>query len=228
MKHRRELAAAYDRVWDAFQRGRTTADGRHDTPYWRSHADPYAVCVIRIDAGALQPGLDDLRADLDRLNCVRLHPDPFLHITLQELGFIVDTPTRKDEISTGRLEEFVQAAVEPIASVDPLTLTLGGANAFQDAVFLEVHGGERLPSLHARLFDLAAVPVVPAYPYLPHCTIAHFAGEHPVGPAIDAIAPWRETLFGTVTVNEVEIVTLDPGQAYPALESYAVIPLGSA
>ena len=58
------LTVAYERVWDAFRRSQSTADGRHDTPHWRAHDGPYAACVVRVPAEALQPNLTVLRAQL--------------------------------------------------------------------------------------------------------------------------------------------------------------------
>lgn len=217
---------AYQRVWDAFQRTEVTDDGRHDTPHWRAHTGPYAVCVVRVPAESLQPRLDALRGDLARLSGLRLHPDRFLHITLQELGFVVDAPAQADEISVARLEEFAQAAAGSISSLAPFEITIGGGNSFQDAVFLDVGRGGRLALMHERLFELAAIPRIPTYPYLPHCTIAHYDGSTEPQDAVAALTPWRGEILGQLTIAEVEIVTLEPSEPYPDLQSYAVIPLG--
>ena len=220
------LTIAYERVWDAFQRNQSTADGRHDTPYWRAHDGPYAACVARIPAEALQPHLTVLRQQLANLRGVRLHPDHFLHIMLQELGFVVATPRQPDEISESRLEEFAQSIVELIASMRALPVTLGGVNTFQDAVFLEVRGGGPLSRLHERLFDLAALPSLPSYSYLPHCTIAHYDGTTPHEEARSLIDRWRNEFLGDFTITEAEIVTLEPNEPYPELRTYAAIPFG--
>jgi RNA 2',3'-cyclic 3'-phosphodiesterase len=220
------LTITYERVWHAFQRSQSTADGRHDTPYWRAHSDPYAACVVRVPSDALQPNLAILRRQLGALPGVRLHPDHFLHIMLQELGFVVENPRQPDEISTARLEEFAQSIVEPISSTRAWSVTLGGANSFQDAVFLDVRGGSPLARLHERLFDLAALPTQPSYSYLPHCTIAHYDGTTPQEEAHTLISPWRNEVIGGFAIAEVEVVTLDPNDAYPELNSFAVIPLG--
>jgi 2'-5' RNA ligase len=220
------LAIAYERVWDAFQRGQSTADGRHDTPYWRAHGGPYAACVVRVPAEALQPKLTVLRRQLSELRGVRLHPDNFLHIMLQELGFVVESPRNPDEISAARLEEFAQSIVEPISSMRAVPVRLGGVNSFQDAVFLDVGGGSPLSKLHERFFDLAALPTLPSYSYLPHCTIAHYDGTTPHDEAQALIAPWRHELIGEFAIAEAEIVTLDPNEPYPELATYAVIPFG--
>jgi 2'-5' RNA ligase len=146
---------------------------------------------------------------------------------LQELGFVADSPRHPDEISAARLEEFAQTIVEPIASTRAFSVALGGVNSFQDAVFLEVRRGGLLSRLHERLFDLAAMPTLPSYSYLPHCTIAHYDGTTPHDEAQSALAPWRNEVFGEFAITEAEIVTLDPHEAYPELATYAAIPFGS-
>jgi RNA 2',3'-cyclic 3'-phosphodiesterase len=221
-----ELQLSYRRVWEAFTRASSTADGRHDTPRWRGSSGPYAACIVRVPAEALQPQLAGVRDCLQGLAEVRLHPDHFLHIMLQELGFVVPHPSRQDEISAGRLEEFAQSAVDPVSSTPPFQIEIGPVNAFEDAVFLETGGGARLTRLHSRLFELAAIPSEPDYPFLPHCTIAHFTGVSSTAGAAEAMSLFRSSALGRLPVTEVEIVTMEASEPYPELKSYAVIPLG--
>lgn len=217
---------AYRRVWQAFRTLERLADGRHDTEDWRSHEGVYAVCAVRVPAVALRPALDECRTALAAYPFVRAHPDHFLHITLQELGFVCNAPGRPDEITPARLEEFATAAAAPVAEHRAFDVCLGGVNSFQDAAFLDVHDGGHCARLHGRLFELAAVPRAPRYAYLPHSTIAHYTADAPVAGLAATLARWRDVRFGTVRVTEVEIVTLRLDQPYPPLESYAVIPLG--
>ncbi len=218
---------AYRRVWASFQSTPTTADGRHDTPDWRQRDGTFAACILRIPAVAIEPKLGQFRGELGQLEGVRLHPDHFLHVMLQELGFVTNNPSRPDEISAERLEEFAQAAIEPIFSVAPFDLHFGGANAFQDAVFLEIGDAGILSRLHSRLFDLAAHTSVPSFAYLPHCTVAHFDGTADPQDVASVMQPWRDAQFGNLNATEVEVVTLDPAEPYPLLRSYAVIPFRS-
>lgn len=217
---------AYRRVWQAFRAFRTLADGRHDTVDWRSHEGVYGVCVVRVPPAAVEAELGPFRRALAVHPFVRIHPDHFLHITLQELGFVCERPGRPDEITPARFEEFATAAAGAIAETRPFDLSLGGANSFQDAVFLDVHDRGRCARLHTRLFELAAIPRAPRYPYLPHSTVAHYTAEVPVDGLPALIARWRDHRFGTFRVDEVEIVTLRLDEPYPPLEPYAVFPLG--
>jgi 2'-5' RNA ligase len=221
------LNDAYRRVWDAFRALERTDDGRHDTEQWRAHDSPFIASIVRVKDTDLSPGLPLLNNALASLQGTRVHPGHFLHIMLQEVGFVVREPGKKDEISDVRLEEFIMAAVEPVSAIEQFTISLGGANAFSDAVFLEIGDGAPLAQLHARLFELAALPVHPDYPYLPHCTVAHFDGTCSPQAATSVIAPWRDERFGAMVVSEVEIVRLDPQRTYPELETLAVIPLGA-
>ncbi|MBA3449773.1 MAG: 2'-5' RNA ligase family protein, partial [Chloroflexia bacterium] len=171
--------------------------------------------------------LSTVRDELLGLQGARLHPDHFLHIMLQELGFVVDHPTRSDEIAPARLEEFALAATSPVSDVQPFPVALGGVNSFQDAVFLEIGQNEPLNQIHERLFDLAAVPHIPSYPFLAHCTIAHYDGSVSPQAARTVIESWRAALLGQFTATEIEIVTMDPGSAYPELQTYAAIPFAN-
>lgn len=220
-----EQDEAFLQIWQAFRGFGRVADGRHDTTDWRSHEGVFAGCVLRVHAAALQPSLGEFQRVLAAFPFARIHPDQFLHIMLQELGFVCPNPERPDEISPARLDEFVDAAAPALADSVPFTIDLGGANSFQDAAFLDVHDEEHAARLHARLRELAAVPRVPRYAYVPHATLAHYTEEAPVAGLAATIAPWRDRCFGTFTVSQVEVITLRLDEPYPPLEPYAVLPL---
>lgn len=220
-----DQAEAYRRVWQTFRTFDRLADGRHDSEDWRSHEGFYAVCVIRIPSSVLQPALDGCRAALAAHPSIRLHPNHFLHVTLQELGFVCDDPSRSNEITPARLEEFASAAVGPIGERPAFDLALGGANSFQDAAFLDVDDGGQCARLHGRLFELAAIPRAPRYAYLPHATIAHYTRDARAAGLAADLARWRDVRFGALRVEQVEIVTLRLEEPYPPLEPYAIIPL---
>ena len=215
---------AFRRVWHSFRTYASVEDGRHDTGGWTSRDGVFAMAAIRVPAASLQPWLDHLREALAPFPFVRLHPDGFLHITIQELGFLCEHPSQSDEISRARLDEFVESAADPIESRAAFTIRLGGANAFQDAVFLDVHDGGALAPLQARLFDLAAIPRARTFAYLPHCTVAHFMADAPAKHLAQAIGRFRDRDFGSFRAAQVEILTLRLDEPYPPFETLAVLP----
>lgn len=226
MAAEREQDEAYRRIWQGFRAVSRVADGRHDTADWRSRSGPFAIALVRIPAASMQPALDRLRADIEQFPFVRPHPDGFHHVTVQELGFLVDSPSRPDEINQTRLEEFTQAAAAAVAERAPFTIALGGANSFQDAAFLEVRNGGALEPLHARLLELAAIPRAPQFAYVPHVTVAHYTTDAPNHQLAAVLSRWRGVTFGELAVSAVEIATLRVDEPYPPLEPWAVLPLG--
>jgi 2'-5' RNA ligase len=221
----RKQETAFRHIWQSFRTFKTVEDGRHDTEEWRAHEGVFAVCVVRVPASALQPALDELREALGGYPFIRTHPDGFLHVMLQELGFVCANPERRDEMSLARLEEFVVSVTPELSSATAFEIRTGGANAFQDAVFLDIRDRGYCARLHARLREIAAVPSVPRFAYLPHTTIAHFTESAPIGNVPAALARWRDREFGTFRVDQIEIVTLRLDEPYPELKSYAVLPL---
>lgn len=204
----RRQNAAYRGIWEAFERYPTLADGRHDDEVWRDHSGLFACCMIRIPLGSLDPALTELRSGLDALSVARLHPDGFLHVMLQEIGFVTFAPVKDDEITPARFDEIRSAVGAVSKDVAPFRMSVGGANSFQDAPFLEVRDDGACHLIHTRLRELAAVPIVPRYPFLPHITIGHYVGEFDPISTIALLRRHRETEFGTVQVDAIELATL--------------------
>ena len=221
----RRQAGAYRRIWQSFERTPTLADGRHDDERWRDHDGVFACCMIRIPADDIEPCLGELRQSLSDLGVARLHPDHFLHLMLQEIGFVCDTPQRPDEITPDRFNELLTAFRGLAREVEPFALAIGGANSFEDAAFLEVRDRGASASIHGRLREIAAVPMIPRYPYLPHVTICHYTDEHDPLPTISLLREWRPIVFGSVRVTSLEICTLRVDIDYAPFETRLRIPL---
>lgn len=202
-------------------------DGRHDGPEWRSRKGRFALCCVRVPVEALSPELARLRAALSAFPFVRLHPDEFLHIPIQELGFLTDAPEHRDELTAGRLDEFIAMAEQPVDGFPRFTITLGGVNSFVDAAFLDVHDGGWLSRIHRRLLDFVVIPPDTHFPFLPHATIAHYTGAFPVGNLPAVLAEWRDRTFGSFEVTRVDVVLLPTTQPYPALETVHAFELGT-
>jgi 2'-5' RNA ligase len=204
----RRRDAAYRRLWQAFTRYPTVADGRHDDEAWRAHDGRFAACLIRVPASSLEPELSKLRGALDRPEQIRLHPDHFLHIMIQEIGFVTKSPKKPDELSIDRFDEVTMALNSALHDMSTFEVCIGGVNSFEDAAFLEVRNGGGTEAIHRRLREVAAVPMIPRYAFLPHVTVAHYLGSFDSLPIVKALQSFRGTVFGTFPVTEVEIVTM--------------------
>lgn len=224
-------AAAQDesflRIWQHLRQATHVQDGRHDSDDWRGRTGPFAMCCIRVPAGALIDEFANLRLALEAQPMVRIHPDHFLHVPVLELGFVVEHPSRRDEIDLARLDEFIALAENPVRDFPNFLIELGGANAFLDAPFIDIHDGGWLSRIHRRLLDFMVVPPDTRYPYLPHMTVAHFTGDAPVGRLPARLAEWRDTSFGAFMVGSVDVVTMATSEPYPDLDVVHEFPLGT-
>lgn len=171
--------------------------------------------------------LTALRSALDAFPFVRLHPDRFLHIPIQELGFVTDEPGQRDELTADRLEEFINMAERPVDNFPRFKITLGGVNSFVDAAFLDVHDDGWLSRIHRRLLDFVVIPPETHYPFLPHVTIAHYTKSAPIGNLPAVLAEWRDQSFGSFEVTHVEVVLVSTAEPYPDLDSVHAFELGT-
>lgn len=213
----RRQESSYRGLWNAFVRYPTLADGRHDDEAWRSHNGRFACCLIRVPASALQPELDHVREVIKGDGRTRLHPDHFLHIMVQEIGFVCRSPSKPDELSIERFDELSSALSTALADTEPFDVVVANANSFEDAPFLEVHDGGGCQAIHRRLREVSAVPMIPRYSYLPHVTIGHYLGSFDSLRTVQGLQPFRKTMFGTFPVTEVEIATLQVDIDYPPI-----------
>lgn len=220
-----EQDEAYRRIWQELRSHEQVRDGRHDTSEWRARRGVFALCLIRVPASSLDDEFANVQERLAKFPYVRVHPDYFLHIPIQELGFVTEKPSRRDEMTPQRLQEFINMARHPIGEFATFPIRLGGVNSFLDAAFLDVHDNGWCSRVHHRLRDFVIVQPDNTYPFLPSVTIAHYTEQTKMGNLLAALAPWRDTTLGQFTATEVEVVTLRLDEAYPPLETVATLEL---
>ena len=144
---------------------------------------------------------------------------------IQEIGFTTTHPTRQDELTFDRFDELTTAFSSALRDISPFQISVGSANSFEDAAFLEVQDGGRCSAVHGRLREVAAVPMIPRYAYLPHITIAHYLGSFDSMDTLRTLQRYRNVEFGKFEVTEIEIATLRVDIDYPPIHSVRKISL---
>ncbi|HYJ12530.1 MAG TPA: 2'-5' RNA ligase family protein [Thermomicrobiales bacterium] len=218
---------AYRRIWQNLRTITEVRDGRHDDEQWHSHAGRFAMCCLRIPSSALTPAYADLQAALVQFPFVRKHPDSFLHVPIQEIGYLVDEPRQRDELTQTQLEEFIDLAERPLIDFPQFNIQLGPVNSFADAAFLDVHDNGWLSRIHRRLIDFATVPPSTRFAYVPHVTIAHYDRVAPVGNLAAVLTDWRDQVMGTFVAQHIDVVLLKTSETFPPFELAHSFPLGS-
>ncbi len=209
---------AFRRVWQNLRTVQEVSDGRHDTNPWLSRNGKFAMACVRVPESCLAPEISGLRAMLAEFPYVRMHPDSFLHIPVQEIGFVCDEPSRREELSEHQLGEFIAMSARPLLDFPKFPITLGPVNSFADAAFLDVHDDGWLSRIHRRMLDFAAFPPSTKYPYLPHVTLAHYDRSAPIGNLPAVLAEWRDLPLGGFMVEHVDVVLLDTSESFPPFE----------
>jgi len=216
----------YGWVWERFVRDRRLEFGGHMDPEWQDGHTLSASLLVPVDAQRLRERLEPVRSALRPFPFVSLHPDHFMHVTLFLLGFLVDEPKEKGEVSRERLGRIEADAREALADFPAFTVGLANLNAFPGAAFVEAHDGGMLDTLRDAL-SLGCGLERPKGP--PHLTLAYFQapdGARVPDALVSAIERYREWPVGEIAVDGVEMTLLDLGTDYPEPETLARIPLG--
>jgi 2'-5' RNA ligase len=218
---------AYRRIWQNLRVVQDVRDGRHDTQEWRARQGPFAMCCVRVPPSCFTPELDSLRTVLESFPYVRLHPESFLHIPIQEIGFLSDSPVQRNDLTRKGLDEFIAQAHRPLLDFPSFPIVLGPVNSFADAAFLDIDDDGWLSRIHRRLLDFAPVPPSTRYPYLPHLTLAHYDRVAPIGNLPAALAEWRDLPLGEFVVDQIDVVLLDTQETFPPFDVVHEFMLGT-
>lgn len=218
---------AYRRIWQNLRVVQDVRDGRHDTQEWRARNGPFAMCCVRVLPSCFTPELDSLRTVLESFPYVRLHPEAFLHIPIQEIGFLSDSPVQRNDLTRKGLDEFIAQAHRPLLDFPSFPIVLGPVNSFADAAFLDIDDDGWLSRIHRRLLDFATAPPSTRYPYLPHMTLAHYDRVAPIGNLSAALAEWRDLPLGEFVVDQIDVVLLDTQETFPPFDVVHEFMLGT-
>jgi 2'-5' RNA ligase len=218
----------YGRVWERFVRDRRLEFGGHMDPEWQDGHTLSASLLVPVDASRLHERLEPLRDALRPFPFVSLHPDHFVHVTLVLLGFLVEKPKEKGEVTRERLGRIEAGAREALADFPAFTVGLANLNAFPGAAFVEAHDGGMLDGLREALCLGCGLEKPKGSP---HLTLAYFQAPDgtPVPDAlISTIERYRDWPVGEIPVDGVEMTLLDLRTDYPEPETLARIPLKGA
>jgi 2'-5' RNA ligase len=127
----------------------------------------------------------------------------------------------EDDILIENLQRIVNQAKEVLQTFSKFDVVFSKLNIFPDVVFVEVHDGgkiekifrglQAIPEIRKRKFD---------YPsFLPHISIMHFQKNKDFTRLISCLEKLRDTEFGKMTVNSIELVKAHLFKKYPKLNT---------
>jgi 2'-5' RNA ligase len=134
-----------------------------------------------------------------------LVPHEFIHLTTFIAGY-------SHEITEQQIGVMAEKATQQLATVEPITVTLGRVLYHPEAIVLEARPADRLrPLLEAAKFATRAATgrdgLLAHDAWIPHVTVAYSSADGPAAPIIGALGkrlPDRE-----VTIRSIHLVNQD-------------------
>ncbi len=130
---------------------------------------------------------EQVQAHLRDVSRVDVVPLPWLHLTLDDVGFV-------DELTSDQITTVVRAAREAVAGWVPPAMTLGPVSAMEDAVVLAAGPAPGLRDLRDRLRQattqvLGPVALSVLDEFWPHVTLAYLNDACEPAEVLDPLAP---------------------------------------
>jgi len=224
-----QAVASFEEAWQRFQGTEDIVVGQGVDDEWVQGRAQFLTFMVRVLDHGLRDAIAAFVEKLRDIPCLDLYPDDYWPVTVKMVGFQVIKRTRPDEVLRQDVGPLLYAAERALAGQAPFEAEIGPVNAFRDAVFLEVHDDGRLKALHQRLVD--ALDCCPRFPhdgdsYLPHLTLARYAGQEGLPALKERLAVLRSHSMGTLPVRRVELVKVWLADAYPEFDVIQPIVLG--
>ncbi|MGH3090359.1 MAG: 2'-5' RNA ligase family protein [Rubrobacteraceae bacterium] len=215
----------FERIWEKFSSERRLEFGGHKDPNWRGRYEISAAFVAAVDPERFAERLKPLRDALRPFPFVSPHPDHFMHITLNLIGFLGEGPSREGEVSEDGLIEIGAKARGALAGFEAFPVKLANLNAFPGAAFIEAHDDGEIEDLKDVLESSCGLKRT-AGP--PHLTLAYFHvpdGTEAPPALISTIERHRNWPVGEIEVREVRLSLLNLRTDQPAPETLTRIKL---
>jgi 2'-5' RNA ligase len=175
---------------------------------WTKGRSQYLTFHVRIRDEELIEKIVEIQSKLSTISCVAPFPKEYVHISVAGLGFLAKSEEYEDDILIGNLQRIVNQAKEVLQTFSRFDVVFSKLNIFPDVVFVEVHDGDKIEEIFR---GLQAIPEIRKrkfdYPsFLPHISIMHFQKNKDFTRLISCLEKLRDTGFGKMTVNSIELV----------------------
>ena len=188
-------------------------------PGWRPGRRMYAWHVTFRDQPAVQDLAARARAVLRDVPRLELVPGPWLHLTVQDIGF-------SDEVSGDDLAAITAGARSRLATLSPAAVTIGRARVLDEGIGCDAHPAAALSpardAVRAAIGDIWAPARVPGQAdWWPHVSLAYATADGQL-----ALAGFDEA--AAITVTEIQLILLSRDGYRYEWETQATVRLGAA
>jgi len=188
---------------------------------WAKGRNQFLTFLIKIKDEKVIQKITKVQDKLSTFPCVDPFPKDYLHITVKGCGFLREFEIYEDDILIGNLQKIVSQAEEVLRTFHKFNVLLPRLNIFSNVVLVEVHDGGKIGELNKGLQAILEIKKMKFdYPILlPHISIAQFQNNQEFARLINCLEELRETEFGDLTVNCIELVNAHLSGKYPTLKT---------
>lgn len=188
---------------------------------WTKGRSQYLTFHVRIRDEELIENIVEIQSRLSASSCVAPFPKDYFHISVAGLGFLAKSEEYEDDILIENLQGIINQAKEILQTFSKFEVVLSKLNIFPDVVFVEVHDRGKIEEIFRRL---QAIPEIGKrkfdYPsFLPHISIMHFQKNKDFTKPTSYLEKLRDTEFGKMAVNSIELVNAHLFKKYPQLNT---------
>jgi len=150
---------------------------------------------------------------LDQFDCLTVAPPDYHHVTVTVVGNVGDS------ISESAEERIRDAARDAFVDIDAFDVSFPRYNLFPTVVYAEVDDSGAFAALNDRACAIDDVPVHDRDDaFVPHATLAQFTEDSDYDELLDVLEANR-SLEARATIDEVELVAVDPSVRFPDFET---------
>lgn len=186
---------------------------------WFDGRDMYAF-LVEIDSSEIVSDSEEVLQELSEFNCLRVLDSDSLHITLKQIGFVVDRPDENNEVSEYSASMLADKAEQVFDEVDPFTVRLGKLNLFSSVVYCEIEHSTRLEDIHHRLLSFPETKQFEydGYKFAPHMTLAEFRSDSDYLELLEYLEENRDSINGELEVTSVSLAKTTSYETMPDFE----------
>jgi len=188
---------------------------------WAKGRNQLLTFHIRIRDRKLTRKIAQIQHKLSIIPCVDPLAKDYLHITVKSCGFLAESKTHEDDIPTKHLQKIISHAEQILKPFHKFNVCLPRLNVFSDVVAVEVHDEGKIGNLNK---ELQAIPEIKKMKFdspdfLPHISIVQFKNNQGFPTLISYLEELRETEFGNLAVNHIELVNAHLLRKYITLKT---------
>lgn len=188
---------------------------------WAKGRNQYLTFHIRIGDEKLIQKAIEIQEKLSTIPCIYPFPRDYFHISVKGCGFLAKSEIYEDDILMKNLQKIVNQAKKVLQPFDKFNVLFSKLNVFPQVVLVEVHDNGKIGELNQALQTIKGIEKMEFdYPnFLPHISIAQFQNDLEFTRLISQLEELRETEFGELTVNRIELVNAHLSKGCPTYKT---------